>query len=96
MAFTLSLDHDKEDLLKKIQQETGIRTKQKAIRTLVHYDVYQPELQKAYLKLKQENEVLLNVNFISKFISLVETRIEKNQAANQSLLTGNPSLRRFI
>lgn len=79
MAFTLFLDDDTETLLKKIKTETGIRTKQQAIRTLIHNYQYQQELQKAYSLLKQENEILMNVNFISKFMSLVETRFNRSK-----------------
>lgn len=76
MAFTLHLDECTEELLKEIKNDIGAKTKNQAVRTLIHSYQYQKELQKAYSTLRQENEVLMNVNFISKLINLCESRLK--------------------
>lgn len=77
MAFTLHLDEGTEELLKKIKVEIRAKTKNQAIRSLIHNYQYQKDLQKAYSSLKQENRVLMDVNFISKLLALCERRLNK-------------------
>ncbi|MGB3585034.1 MAG: hypothetical protein WBA23_00780 [Tunicatimonas sp.] len=75
MAFTIHLDNNTEELLKLIQQEIGVKSKTQAIRALIHNFSTHQQLQESYLTIQRENEVLMNVNFVSKVLTKLDAKL---------------------
>ena len=78
MAFTLQLDDAACQALNNMMEQTGIKTKSKALVYLIYsFDRYQ-KLEEEYDKVIAENKVLNDVNFVRKIISKLEEKLVNN------------------
>ncbi len=66
-----------EAKLQQIIVQTGAKTKSKAIRYLILNFEQQVKLAEAYHSIKQENDILCDINFVNKIVKKVEVSLSQ-------------------
>ena len=72
MAFTINLDPATEKALKAIMDKRGIKTKNKAMVFVIHAFQNQQQLEQELSRLRMENEVLMDINLVSKITDKIQ------------------------